>query len=213
MYISDKYKTVFIFPESTASRSISKWFTDNYEAFEAIGKHGFDLNVIAQHWGQEYTDQLKTYTICMTVRHPFRRMLSMFLRLSAWKNHNDGHGLLWESFDEWLDYLIVGSKIKTAYGARNEWVYFDDLERNFFRPVKQSEIYQDVVNDFGRVDYLIHQEFPVFDLKQLPFIKENVELPNIGVSNINLKKYDRIDYRNKMYEYCPEEYDLFGYAK
>lgn len=219
MFISDLHKCVFVFNESTGSRAVAKWFSEEYAGEEKTWKHSHFLCVVEKKYGKEYSERIKDYIVCLTVRNPFYRMRSMWARLKTYNNPYDGYKVVWDTFPEFCDYLLEISKFKYTTDNRNvcpqggpfQLIHHEKWDHLFFTPIRQSEIYYDLLYDFGHVDYIIHQETNTIDLEKLPFVDKPVVLDTIGKGVMNRKVTESKELYRKIMQYCPEDFKLFGY--
>lgn len=193
MYISDEHKAVLISNVSTASRSICKFFEENY-GFEAkTPKHSYRLDGVSKRFGYEYSDQVKDYSVIMTSRDPFDRAVSIWARLKESKSANDGYGIYWETFPEFAKFMETFQSLppvsfpgyESPYDSR--WV--EEHQMWVILPLPQTTVKQWAINDFGKVDHII--DFANTEsIAAIPFVSGEVVLSHIGSSGTTSADYD-----------------------
>lgn len=193
MYISDKYKFVLISNVNTASRSICDFLSKNYEFEEKTPKHSYRLAGVRKRFDEEYTQQVKEYSVIMTSRDPFDRAISIWARIVKNKFSADGYGTFWTTFPEFAKFIETYMFMpycnfpgyECPYGARwsEEHQYWVAL------PLSQQEVYNWAVEDFGSVDYILDFANKK-SIESLPFVIPPVELPHIGASGVSASEYD-----------------------
>lgn len=194
MYISDKHQCVLISNVNTASRSICKFFADNYDFEEKTPKHSYRLEGVRKRFGDEYAEQVRTYSVIMTSRDPFERAVSIWSRLKEYKNQVDGYGIYWETFTEFAKYIEKFQSLP-KYNPSN-WInpMYDPRwseKYNIFvlLPLSQEIVKNWAIQDFGKVDYIL--DFAnVESIKNLPFTNTEIILSHIGASGVDFNEYD-----------------------
>lgn len=189
MNYSHKHKFVWHAPFKVASRATADVFRYTSDLNPHLPKPD-NPRMIFTHENEWPKECPRDYLHIVNVRHPYYRWISY------WK-----HGLV-DSNEIPKKYTNPLSALKWAPDERcdawSEW-----------RMVTQFE---------SRIDYIIHAESVLEDLKKLPFIGNNFEWEftkrNKRPTSIpNGTNWDEIELRELVYNKFQQDYDNLGYGK
>lgn len=194
MYISDTHQAVYIAPVNTASTSIGAFLVANYGFEEKTNRHDHRLSSVVEKYGQEYATQVSGYTVIMSCRDPFDRVLAIWNRIKEYQNEGMGYGLRWTTFTEFAMYLNIYQSLPNlseVTGVENKGSRWDSgISRAVFLTAPLREIFNNAVSDFGSVDYLLNFA-DIVTLESIPFITPPVILPPANETSISdLSDYD-----------------------
>jgi hypothetical protein len=193
MYISDQHKAVLISNVNTASRSICKFFADNYGFEEKTPKHSYRLEGVRKRFGDEYAEQVKDYTVIMTTRDPFDRAVSIWARLKENKSANDGYGIFWETFSEYAKFMETFNTLPPVsfpgYESPHNSRWVEEHQMWVILPLPQTTVEAWAFEDFGGIDYKL-KFADTTTISSIPFVSGEVLLPHIGESGVDSAEYD-----------------------
>ncbi len=197
MNYSDKHKAVFLLPPRQGTRSIANLL--KYLDFKSDSPTPErEVHTIDIPEGKE------DYTLCCTIRNPYKRYLSSKNLVWEWSENNHP------------DYQ--GKDVTTL--SEDDWI-----ERSFGWISDYDEILK-IDSKYG-VDYFVDTSNLGNDLKQIPFIKSNLldsKFASIWNQNINNNRFNlaakagvkftlsqkEIDFIYTQYQ---EVFNRFGYKK
>ena len=160
MNISHKHKVIWWAPEESGEKKMSE-ILKNYD-FLVINDKNYNVILSGLNYDHFVTKsgQLPDYKVICTIKNPYRRVFSLFLRfiLDNSKVKKIDLPILKEQFNEFIDKIIISDKLRVKV------MLLLDKEYPEMMYLKKW------VFDDKMPDYFIREEFFDEDIKKLDFI-------------------------------------------
>lgn len=198
MYVSQKYKAVFLAIPKAASRSVSLWLKQEYGFRMRHNHHGINI---------KRRSRISNFDAFVIVRNPYSRLVSRWFQQHSRKDQTPytEKRLLkrfypsWINYVERLDYHEVCEENTSIYCEiylTPQWFQIKHIQKHYEKPV-----------------IIIQQENLIDGLSKLPFVQLPINLPSKGRHEYgDWKRYYRDpSIRGKVYNYYKPDFDNLGY--